>query len=485
MLEKKLTPEIQVQVDEYLKKWGKGNSARILGWLGFALTALTLLGILNVRLVASSAADAFLEFKVPQKIDFQLEAYLKENDEAQGEIDLKRTEAAEEKQRLDKDFLKMDAEIGRFHDRATGCVERLRDREDQYLIEAQEVLSVLYDRRNESESRIRIKEEEIKQSLEASRNEIADNIEARILDERDVSRLVEGLLSPGGELAENLADGVIQMISQAGSPEVARIERLEERFGSIEPLVRSDLVLVLGKSLEDAESQLGQALHLMVRGLLEEELATDRARVASLSDVVERMSVSTVRKLNEVVKPGMVVPFLGQKAPFGWLLCDGSELNVGLNPEFAELAQIISTQHDPGRERILLPNLQGRFLVGSGSGPGLSPIELGANGGAEFQALVLAQMPQHSHSASIRVADSGEHTHRVTNGNSASDDGGGSSDSFFAMGDHKDRRNFPPLGTSKAGRHSHSASATIQSAGEGMPFSVMPPFVAVNYLIKY
>lgn len=94
----------------------------------------------------------------------------------------------------------------------------------------------------------------------------------------------------------------------------------------------------------------------------------------------------------------------------GWLSCDGSTISsaagFGLlrSDSYRELFEIVKTMppntglenFDAG-DAIHLPDIQGRVMVGSGSGDGLSPRTLGQTGGDEQVTLDIDSLPAHGH----------------------------------------------------------------------------------------
>lgn len=99
-------------------------------------------------------------------------------------------------------------------------------------------------------------------------------------------------------------------------------------------------------------------------------------------------------------------PFIGQimqvgfhYAPVNWLLCNGTVLEINQNQ--ALFALMGNAFGGDGVKQFALPDARGRVLMGSGSGPGLSPRKDGQTGGVEQEILTQAQLPIHNHSATF------------------------------------------------------------------------------------
>ena len=184
----------------------------------------------------------------------------------------------------------------------------------------------------------------------------------------------------------------------------------------------------------------------------------------------------------DAVLIGTITAFAGEKPPKGWLLCDGSPVDAATYPQ---LASLLGTRFGETTGKVVLPDLRGRFPVGAGSAKGRMAKISGEVGGSPVQTLSLSQMPPHTHEVSDPghahgVNDPG-HKHRLPTGN-----GDGGTRDYAADGDdprgaYTDKMNPATTGISVQGA---KTGISIQSAGSGEAFSIMPPYQAVNYIIK-
>lgn len=94
--------------------------------------------------------------------------------------------------------------------------------------------------------------------------------------------------------------------------------------------------------------------------------------------------------------------FGGTFAPKKWLYCAGQVKAIA---DFNQLYSIIGTAYGgDGRSTFGLPDLRGRFVVGEGSGPSLTPRLRGQMGGAETNTISVDQMPAHTHQARVTAS---------------------------------------------------------------------------------
>lgn len=156
---------------------------------------------------------------------------------------------------------------------------------------------------------------------------------------------------------------------------------------------------------------------------------------------------------------GQIMMFGGNFAPRGWANCDGQLLAISQNEA---LFSILGTMYGgDGRTTFGLPDLRSRVPIHVGRGPGLSNYVQGQKGGSETKVLTVNQLPNHSHTlnASSDVGNSSDPTSRVL-GNT------GGRDTEY---------NTSP--------NVQMAANAIGNTGGGQPFSILPPYNTVRYII--
>lgn len=157
--------------------------------------------------------------------------------------------------------------------------------------------------------------------------------------------------------------------------------------------------------------------------------------------------------------------FASDFAPRGWALCQGQLLSVVQNTALFSLIGI--TYGGNGVQTFTLPDLRGRVPIQPGQGPGLSNYIIGEVGGVEHETLLITQLPQHNHMlmASNQIA------------NSANPSGNFPAVTTDAAGTGADPRGY--LGAADTTMNPMAITPT----GGNQPFSIMQPFLAINFII--
>lgn len=170
--------------------------------------------------------------------------------------------------------------------------------------------------------------------------------------------------------------------------------------------------------------------------------------------------------------PGMLMQYAGETAPTGWLFCRGQEVS---RTTYADLFAAIGTLYGDGdgSTTFTLPNFLDRKPVG----PGFLG-NLGDQGGAYYATLTEANLPAHTHGAgSLQTSDNGNHSHPVRRGSST-----GNNANTVAQGNAGTGTDNPD--TQNAGTHSHNVTGNTGSTGSGSEFSILDPYLVVNFIIK-
>jgi microcystin-dependent protein len=167
---------------------------------------------------------------------------------------------------------------------------------------------------------------------------------------------------------------------------------------------------------------------------------------------------------------GYTTLFAGNFAPKNWAMCQGQIINIASN---TALFSILGTVYGGnGTTTFGLPNLQGRAVVGVGTGPGLSQYSLGQNGGTESISVSLNQMPMHVHPV----------TYTTTLG--AGTNATASSPSAATYSADNGGVNLPYASPADTALKPYPGNITMANAGSGpSPISSMNPFLALNYIV--
>lgn len=91
---------------------------------------------------------------------------------------------------------------------------------------------------------------------------------------------------------------------------------------------------------------------------------------------------------------GKMFPFATTDPPPNTLECDGTTY---LRTSFPLLYAVLDAPFIVDADHFTVPDMQSRFIVGAGTGSGLSSYGVNASGGDESVTLTTAEMPSHSH----------------------------------------------------------------------------------------
>jgi microcystin-dependent protein len=193
---------------------------------------------------------------------------------------------------------------------------------------------------------------------------------------------------------------------------------------------------------------------------------------------------------------GAIMPFAGVNIPFGYLLCDGGEVEIA---KYRDLYNVIGELYGtaslgaPGLT-FVLPDLRGRFPLGKdnmdngnlvpiiggfvdGGGGDINRVgggaadNLGGSGGASSNLLTRSNLPQHEHTMKGTLPGSEAQYYAIGPRTTSPTEGGGS---FLGRG-----------GTTPGQFQYLPTSGNIKDGSEpNQPFSVMNPYLTINYIIR-
>lgn len=172
---------------------------------------------------------------------------------------------------------------------------------------------------------------------------------------------------------------------------------------------------------------------------------------------------------------GEIRLFAGNFPPRTWAFCDGSLLPIA--PNTALFAILGTTYGGDGQNTFGLPDLRGRMAIGVGQGPGLTSVDLGERAGTQTTMLTQNQLPAHTHTASttfsLKASDAPADKVTPVAGNVLA----------VAQDINTDKVKIYSSATPNVDLASGPATTTVQAVGGNQAFSIMNPFLGLNYII--
>jgi microcystin-dependent protein len=207
--------------------------------------------------------------------------------------------------------------------------------------------------------------------------------------------------------------------------------------------------------------------------------ANDAIEVLEAKVGIDNSAVTTshdykIRIYNPI---GEITMWATSTAPAGWLIADGSAIS---RSTYSALFGVLSTTYGvgDGSTTFNLPNLKGRFPIGKDSSD-IAFDAIGETGGSKVANLAAGNLPAHTHTVDSNTLDmlynAGGYTTGYITGRDADNNGviDGTTNTFgIAVGSVTD--------------HTH----TISSSGGngttlGNAFNIIPPYITLNFIIRF
>jgi microcystin-dependent protein len=174
---------------------------------------------------------------------------------------------------------------------------------------------------------------------------------------------------------------------------------------------------------------------------------------------------------------GTIQAFGFNFAPQGWANCSGQVLGIAQNTALFSL--LGTTYGGNGQTTFALPDLRGRAGLNMGQGPGLSTYSLGQMAGTENATLTSANMPMHAHpaTATVGVQVAGSASNPVNAPSTTNSYLGASGAGQANAAIWSDALNSP------VAMSGGNASVQVGMAGGSVPFSLLSPYLVLNFCI--
>jgi microcystin-dependent protein len=238
-----------------------------------------------------------------------------------------------------------------------------------------------------------------------------NTVRAKTIIAESIQGVLDGSISGNANTATNLKNVTS---FQLNGDVVSQAVQFDGQVGSYTKIFNTELTANIIAGKDDPDDNVSKKTDYIL---------TYRASEASTesSGLLKQTRDTFVGDLG--VPIGSILPFAGSVVPYGYLLCDGSEVE---RTKFEDLYDIISTTYNGtsalvGVGTFRLPDLRGRFPLGkdnmdnngeiplptggyvdSGGGtanrvPDIKAQQLGGDAGQSSVTLTLANLPEHSH----------------------------------------------------------------------------------------
>ena len=192
---------------------------------------------------------------------------------------------------------------------------------------------------------------------------------------------------------------------------------------------------------------------------------------APLNKVLVKIdSTDEVRDLDgyPLMPIGGIIMWSGTTLPYGWYLCNGQTVTLSGSGR--------------GGVTIVTPNLLGKFIVGADN----ASFPINTSGGNDNVVLGVANLPPHEHApGTLNIISSGTHQHAA----GFVDFAGDSVNDFRVSTSSQSSAFQSGFVTPIGGAHTHAMTdfAGITGPGNGAsdPFSILPPYYALAYIIYF
>jgi microcystin-dependent protein len=154
--------------------------------------------------------------------------------------------------------------------------------------------------------------------------------------------------------------------------------------------------------------------------------------------------------------------------PRYWAQCNGQL--IGINTNQALFALLGTVYGGDGRNTFALPDLRSRTAVGAGTSTLGTSYQLGEAIGTPTSTMGISNMPAHDHNGAVNLSIGASNTAGFETSSTGNNMGSGIANTFS-------------INSNTAMANPLSIQSTIGITGGSQPFSILSPYLTMNYII--